>query len=69
MNVQDYNQEQREEIKDKLLKALEKSFEVNKYGGKRFVSYYEDMPTYGLDREPCPKHDIKDDNIFHEEKL
>jgi hypothetical protein len=32
MNVQDYNQEQREVIKDKLLKAIEKSFEVNKYG-------------------------------------
>jgi hypothetical protein len=53
----------------KYCRYCRKTFEVNKYGGKRFISYYEDMPTYGLDRKPCPKHDPGDDNAFYEEKL
>ena len=45
------------------------SFEVNSYGGKKYVSYYDDMPTYGLERKACPKHDHKDSKEYHEEKL
>jgi hypothetical protein len=32
MNVQDYTETQREKIRQQVLEALEKSFDVNKYG-------------------------------------
>ncbi len=32
MNVTDYNPEQREKIKKRLIEAIDKSFEVNKFG-------------------------------------
>jgi len=32
MNVQDYTETQREKIRQQVLEALEKSFEVNKFG-------------------------------------
>ena len=32
MNVQDYSQEQKEKINSRVLEALEKSFQVNRYG-------------------------------------
>ena len=53
----------------KYCRYCSKTFEVNTYGGKRYVSYYQDMPTYGLDRKSCPKHDYNDNDKWNEEKL
>ena len=53
----------------KYCRYCRKTFEINSYGSKRFVSYYNDMPTYGLERKSCPKHDHTDDDQWHEERL
>ena len=53
----------------KYCRYCDSTFEVNTYGGKRFVSYYEDMPKYKLDRISCPKHDHNDNKEWHEERL
>ena len=53
----------------KYCKYCRQTFEINSYGSKRFISYYNDMPTYGLERQSCPKHDHKDTKDWYEEKL
>ena len=53
----------------KYCRYCRKTFEINSYAGKRLISYYVDMPTYGLERKACPRHDPKDNNSIYEEKL
>ena len=53
----------------KYCRYCSKTFEITVYGNKRFISYYNDMPTYGLERKSCPEHDPKDDKQWYEERL
>ena len=53
----------------KYCRNCERTFEINSYGGRLFVAYYEDMPTYKLERACCPKHDPLDTKKYYEESL
>ena len=53
----------------KYCKKCKKSYELNSLGGRRFIAYYQDMPTYGLERKACPKHDSLDNTKYFEEPL
>ena len=53
----------------KYCTQCQKSFETNSYGGRLFLAYYKDMPTYGLERKACPKHDPLNNTKYLEEKL
>ena len=47
-------------------KTCKLSYEVFTYGGRKFLRFYEDMPTYKLERMECPKHE--DDMSQYEEE-
>ena len=53
----------------KYCRYCRETFEITNYAGKRLISHYVDMPTYGLERKPCPKHDPEDNDNIYEEKL
>ena len=53
----------------KYCRYCDKTFEVNSYGGRPFIAYYENIPTYKLERKSCPKHDPLNNKRYYEESL